>query len=61
MVLQWGMYILALTLAGLREAWRRRDPFLAIGIPLAMAIMHLVWGGAFWVGIVRRPKSWKTR
>ncbi len=61
MVLQWGMYTFALALAGLGVAWRRRDPLLVMGVPLAMAIMHLIWGGAFWVGIVRRPKSWKTR
>ena len=61
MVLQWGMYTFALALTGLGVAWRRRDPLLVMGVPLAMAIMHLIWGGAFWVGIVRRPKSWKTR
>lgn len=52
---QLGVYILVLTVTGLYQAWQERDPSLALGMPLAMAIMHLVWGGAFWYGLMRRP------
>ncbi len=57
LVLQWGLYLTALLAAGVWEAWRRRDLLLAVGVPLAMATMHLAWGGAFWVGLVHRRKS----
>ena len=48
--LQWALYAAAVVAAGMIEAWRRREPALAIGMPLALAVMHLAWGGAFWWG-----------
>ncbi len=40
-------YTLALFTVGLRAAWQKRQPALAIGLPLAMGTMHLTWGSAF--------------
>ncbi len=51
---QLGVYALSLMAAGVHQAVQQRDPSLAIGMPMAMAIMHLVWGGAFWFGLLRR-------
>ena len=48
--LQWALYAAAILAAGITEAWRRRDPTLAAGMPPALAVMHLAWGGAFWWG-----------
>ena len=48
--LQWALYLAALLAAGALQAGRRRDLALAAGIPLALAVMHLAWGSAFWWG-----------
>ena len=42
-----GVYLLALLVAGLQEAFRKRDLALLLGVPLAIATMHLAWGAAF--------------
>lgn len=47
LVLQLTVYIAALILAGLQAAVKKRDPALWVGLPLAVATMHLSWGGAF--------------
>ncbi len=41
------LYAAALSAAGLHAAWKRRKPFLAIGLPVAIAVMHLAWGSGF--------------
>ena len=41
------LYALALLAAGIQEAFRKRDLALLLGVPLAVAIMHLTWGAAF--------------
>ncbi len=41
-----SLYMLALLAAGLIEARRQRKPALVIGLPLAIASMHLAWGSA---------------
>jgi hypothetical protein len=51
--LQWGSYTLILFAVGTRLAWRRKDPPLVLGFPLAVAGMHLAWGTAFLWGMVR--------
>ncbi len=60
LALQLGVYSTALFAAGLVEAVRRKDGWLFFGIPMAMSIMHIAWGGAFWYGLVqglrRRPR-----
>ena len=48
--LQWALYAAALLAAGALQAVRGRDSALAAGMPLALAVMHLAWGGAFWWG-----------
>lgn len=45
--LQLGSYLLVLSMAGMRVARRRHDLVLAPGFALAVAVMHLAWGGAF--------------
>jgi len=42
-----GTYGLALLLAGLQAALKKRDPGLLIGLPIAIGIMHFAWGSAF--------------
>jgi succinoglycan biosynthesis protein ExoA len=46
-----GIYALSVIAAGLIEAVRRRDLGLALGFPVAVAIMHLCWGTAFLAGV----------
>ena len=48
--LQWALYAAAILAAGALQAIRRRDFALAVGMPPALAAMHLAWGGAFWWG-----------
>ncbi len=47
LLLEGGLYLLALLAAGLHMAWVRRDAALVVGVPIAIAIMHLCWGAAF--------------
>jgi Glycosyltransferases, probably involved in cell wall biogenesis len=42
-----ALYGGALGAAGVHAAMKRRDPGLVAGLPLAMATMHLSWGGGF--------------
>jgi succinoglycan biosynthesis protein ExoA len=41
------LYLMVLVLAGLQLAWKKRDPALLLGVPLAIVVMHLAWGSAF--------------
>lgn len=41
-----GVYFAALLGAGVQAALQKRDPALIPGLPLAIATMHLCWGGA---------------
>ena len=56
LALQLAGYLGVLAMVGVGEAWKRRDPGLAFGVPLAMLLMHWVWGAAFLVGLLRRPR-----
>jgi len=49
-----GVYLLALWLGALPVAWRRRDPSLWLGIPLAIMTMHLSWGSGFLWSMMRK-------
>jgi hypothetical protein len=42
-----SLYFLVLLFAGIQLALRRKDAALLLGVPLAIATMHLCWGGAF--------------
>jgi len=48
-----GLYALVLLLAGARLALQRKDIGLAAGVPLAIADMHVYWGGGFLVSVVK--------
>jgi hypothetical protein len=41
------IYSLALLAAGVQVALRERRPAMTLGVPLAIATMHLTWGTAF--------------
>jgi hypothetical protein len=47
LALEVGLYFSILTLAGLRAAMQRRDPSLIVGLPLAIPVMHILWGSGF--------------
>ena len=57
---QVGIYALALVAAGIQTAVTRRDPALAIGVPLAIATMHFAWGSAFLASLFT-PKPLKPK
>ncbi len=42
-----SIYVLLLVVVGAVEAVRRSDAFVVFGMPLAIATMHVSWGGAF--------------
>ncbi|HEX7972813.1 MAG TPA: glycosyltransferase family 2 protein [Anaerolineales bacterium] len=48
------LYALALLAAGVQVAVKKRKGALAIGVPLAIATMHLAWGGAFLWSLIRK-------
>ena len=50
LALQWALYAAVLLAAAAAQARLRRDPALALGMPLAWTVMHLAWGSAFWWG-----------
>jgi glycosyltransferase involved in cell wall biosynthesis len=47
-----GTYLGILVLVAVDQAIRHRSIALLAGFPLALAIMHLSWGGAFWCGFL---------
>ena len=52
LVVEAGLYLSILLLAGLRLAQQRKDARFIVGIPLSIAAMHLSWGGGFLVSVV---------
>ncbi len=48
-----GVYLLVLFAGSLPTALQKRDPLLALGMPLAIAVMHLSWGSGFLVSLLR--------
>lgn len=48
-----GLYAIILLLAGIRLAARRKDWSLSVGVPLAIGVMHLSWGGGFLASVVQ--------
>ena len=49
------LYILALLALGTHLAFRNRDTGFLLGIPIAMAVMHMCWGSGFlWSILVKR-------
>jgi succinoglycan biosynthesis protein ExoA len=47
------LYFAVLALAGLKLAFEKQKPYVAIGLMLAVATMHMAWGAGFlWSGIL---------
>jgi hypothetical protein len=42
-------------MAGIQSSIKHRDILLVIGIPLAIATIHLSWGFAFLWGLILKP------
>ena len=58
LAVQLGGYAAVTILAGILEAFRRRDPAVSVGFAIALWVMHLSWGGAFLVGLfLRLPQA----
>ena len=57
---QISVYALALLAAALHVAWKQRDFTLLAGFPLAVAVMHLTWGGGLLWGLLRPPRQPKS-
>lgn len=47
------VYLFIMFLAGTQAAVRRNSPFLAAGLPLAVAVMHISWGSGFLWSILK--------
>lgn len=52
-----GFYALILLAVGVLASLRRRDAALMVGLPLAIAVMHLTWGAAFLWSLVTGAKA----
>lgn len=56
-----ALYAGALGTAGMHTAVKRREPYLAAGLPLAMVTMHLSWGSGFlWSAWSLLGKRWAS-
>jgi succinoglycan biosynthesis protein ExoA len=59
-VIELASYVLILALAGVQSGIKHQDVSLILGIPLAIATMHLSWGSGFLASVgcfFRRPRS----
>jgi len=54
LLLEVMVYFTVLLVGALPIALRRRDPGLALGIPLAICVMHLCWGSGFLWSMLRK-------
>lgn len=54
LALEIGLYGLILLAVGAREALRKKDPALILGLPLSIAVMHLTWGSAFLWSLIQK-------
>ena len=41
------IYFFILTIAGLQVGLQKRNPYLLLGLPMAISVMHISWGGGF--------------
>ncbi|MFZ6021695.1 MAG: glycosyltransferase family 2 protein [Chloroflexota bacterium] len=51
------LYGMSLILSAIPSALQKRQWFLVIGVPLAIATMHFCWGAGFLVSMIRSSKS----
>jgi glycosyltransferase involved in cell wall biosynthesis len=49
------VYLGVLVLAGTQMAFQKKDPSLAVGVPLGIATMHLTWGSGFLWSLISNP------
>ena len=56
LALQVSLYALVLLAAGFHAAFKQRFVPLVVGLPLAVAAMHLSWGSGLLWGLLRPPK-----
>jgi len=56
LIIQIGIYILVMFFAAVNACIKKRDVGLLLGLPVAIATMHMVWGAAFLWSLVRRNK-----
>ena len=54
LLLELLLYFGILTVFGLRAALQSKEAFLVFGLPFAIAVMHLNWGGGFLWSMVKR-------
>ncbi|MFH2101777.1 MAG: glycosyltransferase family 2 protein [Chloroflexota bacterium] len=54
-------YFSILGVASLERSWRRRQPSLLAGMPLAIAIMHISWGAGFLWSIIKNMTIYKAQ
>lgn len=54
-----GFYVAALAFAGMYSAVREKKAAFLVGLPLAIATMHLAWGAGF-LASAFSPGSWKA-
>jgi succinoglycan biosynthesis protein ExoA len=55
------IYLVVLLAAGLQTAFGKKDLSMILSVPLAVATMHLAWGGAFlWSLVARREADYAT-
>lgn len=52
-----GVYCLILLLAGLQLAIKHQAIALGLGVPLAIAVMHVAWGGGFLWSVIHSKKQ----
>ncbi len=53
------IYLSVLAATGFRSAWKRREGFLAFGLPTAVSIMHISWGSGFLWSIIKGSVTFK--
>jgi len=51
------LYFFSMILAGLLTAYRQQKPYLLFGLPLAIPVMHITWGGGFLWSILTSSKE----
>jgi len=52
-----ALYVLTILAVGIQSAWRLTSWDLVFGVPVAIPLMHGVWGGAFLAGLVSSPRK----
>jgi glycosyltransferase involved in cell wall biosynthesis len=57
LVVEISLYLSVMILAGLYSAIRQHKPYLLIGLPLAITVMHLSWGSGFLGSILSTSKK----